>query len=114
LARNFTAVPGAVLAGTYASGLLNDSFGGTAHLSYPHLVDNGFYMVPALLTQSTPSLIRARIPGFFEPMHGRCFLNTQRIENIQGFSGRKFIMMYGHHSSAAGSCVIDITGPWDS
>ena len=71
-------------------------------------------MVPALITQGSPSLIRGRLPGFFEPLRGPCFPNTQIVENIQGYTGRKFMMLWGRNGNSIGACLIDITGPWDS
>lgn len=111
--RDFTGVAGARQMQIFASGL-NGSLGTSAHISYPHLIDNGFYMVPALLTQASPSLIRGRLPGFFEPLQSNCFPNTQIIENVIGFTGRKFMMLWGMNSYNVGACVVDITGPWDS
>lgn len=111
--RDFTAVAGARPTQVFAVGLSN-YLGGVAHISYPHQIDNGFYMAPALLTQASPSLIRGRLPGFFEPLHGPCFPNTQIVENVQGYAGRKFMMLWGKNASVIGACLIDITGPWDS
>lgn len=111
--RDFTGVAGARQMQIFASGL-NSSIGASVNISYPHQIDNGFYMVPALLTQGSPALIRGRLPGFFEPLHGPCFPNTQIVENVQGYTGRKFMMLWGKNSSSVGACLIDITGPWDS
>jgi len=112
-ARDFTAVPGPRPTQLFASGL-NSSMGGTVNISYPHRIDNGFYMVPALLVQGSPALIRGRMPGYYEPLHGPSFPNTQIIENVTGFAGRKFMMLWGKNSSSVGAVVVDITGPWDS
>lgn len=111
--RDFTAVAGARPAQMFATGL-NTSMGVITNISYPHVIDNGFYMAPALLIQGSPSLIRGRMPGIFEPLHSTCFPNTQIIENVQGYTGRKFMMLWGKHSSGIGAIVVDITGPWDS
>lgn len=112
-ARDFTAVQGSRAAQVYASGL-GSQLGQSAYIAYPHQIDNGFYMVPALIVQGPPSLIRGRLPGFFEPMHGPCFPNATIIDNVQGYVGRKFIMIYGKTGANLCSCLIDITGPWDS
>ena len=111
--RDFTGVAGARQMQIFASGL-NAILGASANISYPHLIDNGFYMVPALLTQGPPALIRGRLPGFFEPLHGPCFPNTQIVENVIGYPGRKFMMLWGKNATSIGACLIDITGPWDS
>lgn len=111
--RDYTAVAGARAMQAYGSGL-GTTLGASAYLSYPHMIDNGFYMAPVLLTQGTPALIRGRLPGYFEPLHANCFPNVQIIENVQGYSGRRFMMLWGKNASTVGSCVIDITGPWDS
>lgn len=111
--RDFTAVAGARHTQMFGSGL-NLSMGIAANISYPHVIDNGFYIVPIILTQASPALIRGRLPGFFEPLHGPCFPNTQIIENVQGYTGRKFMMLWGKNSGSVGAIVVDITGPWDS
>lgn len=112
-ARDFTAVPGARQGKIFGSALSN-TFGGAAYIGYPHVIDNGFYMVPAMIVQGSPPLIRGRMTGFFEPLHGPCFPNGTIIDNIQGYVGRKFMMLYGKNGNAVSACVIDITGPWDS
>lgn len=112
-ARDFTAVPGSRVGQVYASGL-STQLGQTPYIAYPHQIDNGFYMVPALVTQGTPALIRGRMPGLFEPLHGPCFPNGAIIDNVQGYVGRKFMMLYGKNSSSVQACLLDITGPWDS
>lgn len=112
-ARDFTAVPGSRVGQVYASGL-GSQLGMSAYIAYPHLIDNGFYMVPTLVTQGSPSLIRGRMPGLFEPMHGPCFPNGTIIDNVQGYVGRKFMMLYGKNSGNVQACLLDITGPWDS
>jgi hypothetical protein len=112
-ARDFTGVAGArsmQVFGTALNGLL----GGSAYLAYPHRVDNGFYMTPVLLVQGSPSLIRGRMPGYYEPLHGACFPNTYVIDSVVGFTGRKFMMLWGKNGSSVGAAVVDITGPWDS
>lgn len=112
-ARDFTAVPGARLSQLFASSL-SGTLGGSAYISYPHVIDNGFYMTPVNVTQGSPALIRARMPGYFEPLHSNCFPNTSIVENVQGYMGRKFMMLWGKHGSTVGACLVDITGPWDS
>ena len=111
-ARNFTGVPGARQMQVFATAF-SAIVGGATYISYPNPLDNGFYMVPALLTQGSPGLFRGRLPGFYEPMHGRCFPNMQIIENVTGFTGRKFMMLWGDNNGP-GVCMLDITGPWDS
>lgn len=113
LARDFTGVEGGKIARLFATGL-SSTIGQTVYLAYPHLIDNGFYMAPTIVVQGAPSLIRGRVPGFYEPMHSVCLPNTTIIENVQGYVGRKFMMLYGKHGSGSAACLIDITGPWDS
>ena len=113
LPRDFTAAPGSRGAQVFGAGI-GTLLGQGVYINYPHMIDNGFYMTPVLAVQGTPSLIRARVPGMYEPMHGPCFQNSTKIENIQGFPGRKFMMLYGKHGNSVGSLVFDITGPWDS
>jgi hypothetical protein len=112
-ARDFTGVAGARAMGLFGTAL-SAGMGSTVNINYPHQIDNGFYMVPVVLTQGSPALIRGRMPGYFEPLHSNCFPNTQIIENIIGYTGRRFMMLWGKNSSSVGAVVVDITGPWDS
>ena len=114
MARTFTAIATPRLAGLFASGLNDTTLGSDIYMSYPHAPDNGFYMTPILVTQDDPALIRGRMPGLFEPMHGPCFPNTTIVDNVQGYPGRKFMMMHGKNGTAVGSLMVDITGPWDA
>lgn len=113
IARDFTAVLGSRYVGLMASGL-GSSMGFTAYMSYPHQIDNGFYINPVQVTQGTPAVIRGRMPGLYEGMHGRALNNLDIVENVQGLSGRKFMMMYVNFASQGGHVMIDITGPWDA
>lgn len=114
MARDWTGVAGARAASVFGTAFWDTQLGGGVAISYPHRIDNGFYLTPVLVTQGGPSVIRGRMPGFFEPLHGMCFPNTYTIENVQGFIGRKFMMLYCMGGTSTGAVVVDITGPWDS
>lgn len=113
IARDFTGVAGSRYVGLMATGL-SATFGLTAYMSYPHLIDNGFYIAPVQVTQGVPSVIRGRLPGLYEGMHGRALNNCDVVENVQGLMGRKFMMVYVNNYSQAASLMLDITGPWDA
>lgn len=113
IARDFTAVLGSRYVGLMASGL-SSAMGVTAYITYPHQIDNGFYINPVQVTQGPPAIIRGRMPGLYESMHGRALNNGDIVENVQGLMGRKFMMMYVNSSSQGGHVMVDITGPWDA
>lgn len=113
IARDFTAVLGSRYVGLMASGL-STGMGVTTYISYPHQIDNGFYINPVQVTQGSPAVIRGKMPGLYESMHGRALNNGDIVENVQGLTGRKFMMMYVNFSSQAGHLMVDITGPWDA
>lgn len=113
IARDYTAVPGARYVGLYASGL-NGTIGSSAYLSYPHLIDSGYYVSPVAVTQGTPSLVRGRMPGMYEGWHGRTFNHGDLIDNVQGLTGRTLMHMYGASGPTAACLLLDITGPWDA
>jgi hypothetical protein len=119
LARNYTAIPGARYVGLRGNGLSEACLGSNPVISYPHLIDSGFYMTPVVITQRDPALIRGRLPGAYESLHGRALNNLDIIENVQGLPGRKFMCLYGNNNylgwgGSWGHLMIDITGPWDS
>lgn len=113
IARDFTAVLGSRYVGLMASGL-NDGMGLDTYIAYPHQIDNGFYINPVQVTQGPPAVIRGRMPGLYEGMHGRALNNGDIVENVQGLTGRKFMMMYVNSGSQGGHVMVDITGPWDA
>ena len=113
IARDFTAVLGSRYVGLMASGL-GSGMGNTTYISYPHQIDNGFYINPVQVTQGSPAIIRGRMPGLYEGMHGRALNNGDIVENVQGLMGRKFMMMYVNYSWQGGHMLLDITGPWDA
>lgn len=115
LARDYTAVPGpkyVALLGSIVSG--TTCIGSTAAISYPHAIDNGFYVVPVVLSQGAPSAIRGRMPGFYDSLHGRVLNNLDIVENVQGLTGRKLMCLYAHQGASTGCIMLDITGPWDA
>lgn len=114
VARDYTGVPGARYIGLLGSGFSNNALGNSAYLSYPHLIDSGYYLSPVLLTQSSPALVRGRMPGMFEGWHGRTFNHGDLIDNVQGLPGRTLMHVYGQNGSNAGCILLDITGPWDA
>lgn len=113
IAREYTAVPGARYVGLYASGL-SSTIGSSAYLSYPHLIDSGYYVSPVAVTQGAPSLVRGRMPGMYEGWHGRTFNHGDLIDNVQGLTGRSLMHVYGDSGSAPACLLLDITGPWDA
>ena len=117
LARDFTGVAAPKYAQVNATGYATE-LGYRVYTPYPHMPDNGFYMVPCLVGQGAPPsstpMIRGRMPGMFEPLHGRALPNMAVIDNVRGYVGRKFMMLYGKTLNTQCSCVLDITGPWDS
>lgn len=113
IARDFTAVLGSRYVGLMASGL-GTGMGFSTYISYPHQIDNGFYINPVQVTQGSPAVIRGKMPGLYESMHGRALNNGDIVENVQGLTGRKFMMMYVNFTSQGGHLMVDITGPWDA
>lgn len=113
VARDYTGVPGARYVGLLGSGF-STVLGSSAYISYPHLIDSGYYLSPVLLTQGSPALIRGRMPGMFEGWHGRTFGHGDLIDNVQGLPGRTLMHIYGKDDSSNGCILLDITGPWDA
>lgn len=115
LARDFNAVPGPRYVSLMGSTLTGTTcIGSTVAITYPHPVDNGFYVVPIMLAQGAPSVIRGRMPGLYDSLHGRALNNLDILDNVQGLSGRKLMCLYGNQNSTGGCVMVDITGPWDS
>lgn len=111
--RDYTGVPGARYVGLLGSGF-STVLGNSAYISYPHLIDSGYYLSPVLLTQGTPSLVRGRMAGMYEGWHGRTFNHGDIIDNVQGLPGRTLMHLYGQNVSTNGCILLDITGPWDA
>ena len=115
LARSFTAVSAQVsTAALIASGLSANM--SSNYLTYPHAVDNGLDITPININEGSTAVLRGRLPGAYESMHGRCLPNQSIFDNVQNLTGRNFIMVYTTTSSVGCSFVLDITGnnhEWD-
>ena len=111
--RDYTGVPGARYVSLLGAGF-GSVFGSTTYISYPHLIDSGYYLSPVLVTQGPPALVRGRMAGMYEGWHGRTFNHGDIIDNVQGLPGRTLMHLYGQNGSTNGCILLDITGPWDS
>jgi hypothetical protein len=89
---------------------------------FPNYADNGFYMTPVQMYGSGGSTytryFRARVPGLYEPAHYRPFPNWTKFSNVEGFTGRTFVLLYCRNGSSNNcTAVIDLTGDdnfeWD-
>lgn len=58
--------------------------------------------------------IRGLLPGLLYPLHSLPYSQGQIIENIPGFSGKKFFVQNYRSYTGDGQVLIDITGPWRS
>ncbi len=108
--RDWNNSVGAVWTATIGHGWDQSAAGNLALFTYPHPQDNGFYMTKCLMAQR--GTLRGVLPGVFEPLQGRCLQNYDTIENIDGYSGRKFIALWGVNGTTSGMLMFDMTGPW--
>lgn len=113
VARDYTGAPGARYVGLLGSAF-SSVLGNSAYISYPHLIDSGYYLSPVLLTQASPPLVRGRMPGMYEGWHARTFNHGDLIDNVQGLPGRTLMHVHGQDGSSNGCILLDITGPWDA
>lgn len=117
--RDYTATQLSTYAQVYGTGIVTGTMGSSAPISFPHRPDNGFYIAPVLLCQSLTSVassthFRGRMPGLYEPLHGRALSAWDTLTNIQGLSGRTLMFLYVTNGSTAGSVMIDLTGNSDA
>jgi hypothetical protein len=116
IARSYTAVSSQVTDAALMATIMSTVLGAVAYITYPHAVDNGLYLTPVNINEGAKGVLRGRLPGAYETMHGRCLPNWTVFDNVQGLSGRRFIMLYTTTSGNACSVVLDITGSsneWD-
>lgn len=113
IVRDYTAVAGARYVGLMGTSF-GSTLGGTVYVTYPSLIDSGYYLSPIILTQGSPSLVRGRLPGAYEGWHGRTFGHGDLITDVDGLTGRTLMHVYGNDSAASGCILLDITGPWDA
>lgn len=113
--RDFNGAKGGRLAQCMGSGLTGASstLGNITAIYYPNSVDGGLYLIPVILMQAEPTSVRGRLPGVYDNLHGRCMGHMDIIDNVDGFPGRSFMMVYGNNIAINGSIIIDITGPWE-
>lgn len=113
--RDFNGAKGGRLAQCMGCGLTGSSstLGNAIAIYYPNSVDGGLYLIPVILMQAEPVSVRGRLPGVYDNLHGRCMGHMDIIDNVDGFPGRSFMMVYGNNVAISGSIIIDITGPWE-
>jgi len=111
IVRSYTQTVGAAVMNQMGHGWDQLAIGSLGIFSYPHFPDNGFMMTPLLCMQG--GVMRGRMPGMFEPLHGRVLNQFDIIENVEGYPGRKFMALwcYALNSTATtGMFLFDITG----
>lgn len=114
LARSYTGVDANAACVLLGGSVVGGAMGASNMLQYPSPVDNGLYVVPVVVAQSNPNVIRGRLPGIYESLHTMPLPNGTILDSVQGLPGRKLRMQYLHQSYTMGCVLIDVTGPWDS
>lgn len=88
------------------------SYSGAAGLAYPNPGDNGLYLVPiALIDTSAGTCYRADMPGlYFVPqiVGTGVFTNRERLTGIPSLPGR----VVRNIAETSGPLFVDVTGPW--
>lgn len=113
IVRSYNQVTGAVIMNQMGHGWDQNAVGTLGIFPYPHTPDNGFMMTQLLCMQG--GVLRGVMPGVYEALHGRVLDQFEVIENVDGFTGRKFMALWGRNASGTadtGMLVFDITGPW--
>lgn len=111
IVRSFTQNVGAAIMNHMGHGWDQAGLGQLGVVPYPHPPDNGFVMVPMMSMQG--GIIRGRLPGVLEPLHGRVLQQFDTVENVNAFPGRKFIAFWAYSLNAAsgtGMLMFDLTG----
>jgi len=111
IVRSHTQVSGAAIMGSIGHGWDQLALGSLGIFGYPHAPDNGFLLTPIQCMQG--GVLRGRMPGIYEPMQGRVLNQFDTIDNVDGYTGRKFLALWGQNTSAGsttGMLMFDITG----
>lgn len=85
---------------------------GGQHMPWPNTVDNGLYLNPMMLFEST-NLLRGRLPGAYYAPHdmgGAAFTYMERVSGVLNLSGRTLLAI--PNGVGAGFGFFDVTGPW--
>ena len=85
---------------------------GAGGLTYPNPGDNGLYLVPMTLIDTTAAAsYRADMPGVYFVPQGvgpSVFAHRERVTGISSLSGRAVRNI----AEASGPLFVDVTGPW--
>lgn len=87
----------------------NGTSGAVSGISFPNLSDNGIYLVPMYVTET--SSLRGTIPGiYYCPMTGVAgvFSQRERVTGITGLSGKALRVL----NNSGGPAFVDVTGAW--
>jgi hypothetical protein len=88
--------------------------GRTTGILFPNPSDFSLILHPTFLMQESGKGLRGKMPGLMWVHNDNPLQDLDIVENVVGYSGRKFLMVkLGFDSEPATSTIaLDITGPW--
>lgn len=83
-------------------------------IPFPNPVDYSLILHPTYLIQESGKGLRGKLPGLMWVHNDYPMQDLDIVENVVGYSGRKFIMikMNFYSEGANSTMAVDITGPW--
>jgi hypothetical protein len=114
--RDYTQIGGNVRLGMLS---LNDGnnqnvSGHSGAIPFPNGPNYGLILHPIYLRESSGGHLRGRLPGMFWVHQNQPYPHLTMIENVVGYTGRKFLyvtMDYSNEGNTSGF-LFDIAGPW--
>lgn len=101
--------PNSILAG-FLGDYAVATYIGAAGMSYPAPVDNGLYVSPVAILES--SNIRGMMPGLYQPLHNTPLAHMAEVTDIVGLSGRTLQAITTAWTTTTCQVLLDVTGPW--
>ena len=117
-----TAVAGCYVARTYAQsgsainvsmmGYGGGTLGNSTIYAYPNAADAGALFAPVMIIEPTGTLLRGRMPGFYNILHNAAFNHYDQITGVTGLSGVTLVVLASSYIGSATYFAIDKTGLW--
>jgi hypothetical protein len=110
MARLYTGIGAAVAVGKTGNYTLA-TYLGNSGLTYPSPVNNGYYIAPVFIADSTVT-IRAQLAGLYHPLHPKPFGHGVLIPANVSPINRRLYTVFISYSTAGCELAMDIDGPW--
>lgn len=85
---------------------------GSGNVSYPNEITGGLPMFPAIIVETSPMVLRGRLPGILSPMRDSTLLPGTTFSGTGELAGRTYKVFQVGGTSYAGRIAIETSDTW--